>query len=92
MDEVRVLHVLCQTLQKAQRLVENHRHCDLGEFLKNTSEEPSDRVSLKKEILSPFTKKSFENVIFMLNVQKAQGKCGLQKSHHLCHVGRLLAE
>ena len=36
MDEIRVLHVLGQTLQEAERLVENHRHCDLGEFLKET--------------------------------------------------------
>lgn len=34
MDEVRVLHVFCQTLQEAERLIENHWHCNLGELLK----------------------------------------------------------
>lgn len=33
MHEERVLHVLRQTLQEAERLVEDHRHCNLGELL-----------------------------------------------------------
>ena len=35
-DEVCVLHVLCQTLQEAERLVENHWHSNFGELLKET--------------------------------------------------------
>lgn len=38
MDEVCVLHVLRQTLQEAERFVENDRHCDLGELLKGTGQ------------------------------------------------------
>lgn len=33
MDEVSVLHVLRQTLQEAEWLVENHWHCNFGELL-----------------------------------------------------------
>lgn len=32
-DEMRVLHVLRQPLQEAQRLVKYHRHGDLGQLL-----------------------------------------------------------
>ena len=39
MDEIRMLHVLSETLQEAKRLVENHWHCNLGEFLKETYKE-----------------------------------------------------
>lgn len=33
MHQEGVLHVLRQTLQEAERLVEDHRHCNLGELL-----------------------------------------------------------
>ena len=29
-----MLHVLCQALQEAEGLVEDHRHCNLREFLR----------------------------------------------------------
>lgn len=32
-DEVRVLHVLCEALQEAQGLVEYNGHCDLRQLL-----------------------------------------------------------
>ncbi len=47
MDEVSVLHVLCETLQEAERLVENHWHCNLGELLEKHGEEFRDRVLLQ---------------------------------------------
>ncbi len=47
MDEVSVLHVLCETLQEAERLVENHWHCNLGELLGKHGEEFRDRVLLQ---------------------------------------------
>lgn len=31
-----MLHVLGEALQEAERLVENYRHCDLGELLRKT--------------------------------------------------------
>ena len=34
MDEVRVLHVLCQTLQEAEGLVEDNRHGYLRQLLR----------------------------------------------------------
>lgn len=34
MQEECVLHVLRQALQEAERLIEDHRHRDLGELLK----------------------------------------------------------
>lgn len=37
-DEVSVFHVLCDSLQEAQRLVEGDGHRDLGEFLGKTTQ------------------------------------------------------
>lgn len=31
-----MLHVLGKALQEAQRLIENYRHCDLGQLLRKT--------------------------------------------------------
>lgn len=42
MHEERVFHVLGQTLQEAERLVEDHRHCNLGELLERRT---TDRVT-----------------------------------------------
>lgn len=39
MDEAGVLHVLCEALQEAERLVKDHWHRYLGELLKKTFEE-----------------------------------------------------
>lgn len=38
MNEVCVLHVLGQTLKEAERLIENHRHCNLRKLLKDALE------------------------------------------------------
>lgn len=70
MDEISVFHVLCQALQKAERLVENHRHCYLGELLKKT---------LKGKEGPGFIKKKKKKVIHD-GVEKAVGNIGLQIS------------
>lgn len=60
MDEISVFHVLCQALQKAERLVENHRHCYLGELLKKTlkgKEGPGFITERKKKV----AQRSFES-------------------------------
>lgn len=38
MNEIRVLHVLGQTLQEAERLIENYRHCNFRKLLKDAVE------------------------------------------------------
>ena len=68
MDEVCVLHVLGQTLQEAERLIENYWHSYLGEFLKQARGGAEGRCF--------FTRPSFESVIFMLSAQKAQENFG----------------
>lgn len=52
-NEVSVLHVLCEALQEAERLVENHWHCNLGELLKRHEGELRDQVSLRRENKAP---------------------------------------
>lgn len=75
MDEGGVLHVLCEALQEAERLIKNYWHCNLRELLKRHL---MKSLATERKI-SPFTRQSFESLML-------KGKLVFKHLKHVRHL------
>lgn len=86
-DEVSVFHVFCDSLQEAQRLVEDDGHRDLGKFLKSMENCQLSNLTLADKICLTNTWENYwcnTQNIMLKSSDWCCNNCGLTLQNHWC--------